>query len=194
MTPRAAGRQGPITLLHRFLRRPCAGQLPRSFARILDTLDDTMTECEISVTDALNTVAGTDAGVPEGFVALHKLSGYMANFGRLYINEGRRTLAVRIDESHLNILGIPHGGMLATLADTAIGKMMLLETEGTKSAVTVNLSLDYLDSARLGDWVEARVECDKLGSRLRYGTCRIVSGDRCLMRATAIFAVLAPGT
>lgn len=116
----------------------------------------------------------------------------MANFGELYVHEERRTLGVRIDESHLNPLGMPHGGMLATLADTAIGAMMLLEMGPSATAVTVNLSLDYLDAARLGDWVEARVEFDKLGSRLRYGTCRLVAGDRCLVRATAIFAALAP--
>jgi uncharacterized protein (TIGR00369 family) len=133
-----------------------------------------------------------DSTIPPGFVPLRQLGGYMANFGQLYLNRERRTLAVRIDESHLNNLGIPHGGMLATLADTAIGMMMSLETGREKSAVTANLSLDFLDSARLGDWVEARVEFDKLGSRLRYGSCRLVSGERCLLRATAIFAVLGP--
>ncbi|WP_455287062.1 PaaI family thioesterase [Cupriavidus necator] len=149
---------------------------------------------EAAMTQALVEPAGAaGAGdLPQGFVPLRQLGGYMANFGQLYLHAERRTLAVRIDESHLNNLGIPHGGMLATLADTAIGMMMSLETGRAKSAVTVNLSLDYLDSARLGDWVEARVEFDKLGSRLRYGTCRLVSGERCLLRATAIFAVLAP--
>ncbi|UIF90130.1 PaaI family thioesterase [Cupriavidus sp. UYPR2.512] len=152
-------------------------------------------EIEAAMTQAI-AAPGEAAGgdVPEGFVPLRRMSGYMAGFGQLYLHAQRRTLAVRIDESHLNNLGIPHGGMLATLADTAIGMMMSLETGRAKSAVTVNLSLDYLDSARLGDWVEARVEFDKLGSRLRYGTCRLVSGERCLLRATAIFAVLAPRT
>lgn len=152
-------------------------------------------EIEAAMTQAIaepGEAAGGD--VPEGFVPLRRMSGYMAGFGQLYLHAERRTLAVRIDESHLNNLGIPHGGMLATLADVAIGMMMSLETGRSKSAVTVNLSLDYLDSARLGDWVEARVEFDKLGSRLRYGTCRLVSGERCLLRATAIFAVLAPRT
>jgi len=130
--------------------------------------------------------------VPQGFVALRGLGGYMGHFGQLYLSRERRTLAVRVGDHHLNNLGIPHGGMLATLADTAIGMMMQLETGRKHPAVTVNLSLDYLDSARVGDWLEARVEFDKLGSRLRYGTCRIFSGERCLLRATAIFSVLAP--
>ncbi|ODV41704.1 esterase [Cupriavidus sp. UYMMa02A] len=132
--------------------------------------------------------------VPEGFVAMSKLDGYMGHFGQLYADVPRRTLAVRVGEHHLNNLGIPHGGMLATLADTAIGMMMQIETERKHNAVTVNLSLDYLDAARVGDWLEARVEFDKLGSRLRYGTCRVMSGERCLLRATAIFAVLGPRT
>ncbi len=149
-------------------------------------------EIEAGLTRAITAPAEAGADVPEGFVPLRRMSGYMAGFGQLYLHAGRRTLAVRIDESHLNNLGIPHGGMLATLADTAIGMMMSLETGRAKSAVTVNLSLDYLDSARPGDWVEARVEFDKLGSRLRYGNCRLFSGERCLLRATAIFAVLAP--
>ncbi|AMR80852.1 PaaI family thioesterase [Cupriavidus nantongensis] len=149
-------------------------------------------EIEAGLTRAITAPAEAGADVPEGFVPLRRMSGYMAGFGQLYLHAGRRTLAVRIDENHLNNLGIPHGGMLATLADTAIGMMMSLETGRAKSAVTVNLSLDYLDSARPGDWVEARVEFDKLGSRLRYGNCRLFSGERCLLRATAIFAVLAP--
>ncbi|SPC14411.1 PaaI family thioesterase [Cupriavidus taiwanensis] len=149
-------------------------------------------EIEAALTRAIAAPAEAGTDVPEGFIPLRRMSGYMAGFGQLYLHAARRTLAVRIDESHLNNLGIPHGGMLATLADTAIGMMMSLETGRAKSAVTVNLSLDYLDSARLGDWVEARVEFDKLGSRLRYGTCRLFSGERCLLRATAIFAVMAP--
>lgn len=142
--------------------------------------------------DLLADMSVSHVDVPAGFVGLRKMGGYLANFGQLYINMERRTLAIRIDESHLNLLGISHGGMLATLADTAIGIMMSAETGRSKSAVTVNLSLDYLDSARLGDWVEAQVEFDKLGSRLRYGTCRLVSNGRYLLRATAIFAVLGP--
>ncbi|MEM5278721.1 PaaI family thioesterase [Cupriavidus taiwanensis] len=149
-------------------------------------------EIEAALSRAIAAPAEAGADVPAGFVPLRRMNGYMAGFGQLYLHAARRTLAVRIDESHLNNLGIPHGGMLATLADTAIGMMMSLETGRAKSAVTVNLSLDYLDSARPGDWVEARVEFDKLGSRLRYGTCRLFSGERCLLRATAIFAVLAP--
>ncbi|WP_454753754.1 hypothetical protein [Cupriavidus necator] len=62
-----------------------------------------MTAIEISMTEAsCADTPETHAGVPEGFVAFRKRGGYMANFGELYVHEERRTLAVRIDESHLN--------------------------------------------------------------------------------------------
>ncbi len=130
--------------------------------------------------------------VPEGFVAMRPSTGFLESFGQLYVDRERRVVAIRVTERHVNPLGIAHGGMLATLADTAIGMMMLLEAGKNHPAVTVNLSLDYFDAARPGDWVEAHVEFDRLGSRLRFGTCRLVAGERCLLRATAIFSVLAP--
>lgn len=129
---------------------------------------------------------------PPGFVALRGAKGFLENFGQIYVDRARRVVAIRIGPHHLNPLGIPHGGMLATLADTAIGMMMALETERKQPAVTVNLSMDYFDAARVGDWVEAHVEFDKLGSRLRFGGCRLMAGERCLLRATAIFSVLTP--
>ncbi len=143
--------------------------------------------------------AGADAAdaadaVPPGFKAMRPSGGFLAHLGQLYVDSGQRAVGVRIGKHHLNPLGIPHGGMLATLADTAIGMMMLMEGERMPPAVTVNLSLDYFDAARLGEWIEAHVEFDKLGSRLRFGHCRVMAGERCLLRATAIFSVLAPRT
>lgn len=127
---------------------------------------------------------------PAGFVPLPTDGGYMASFGLLYWHAERRIVGVRIREHHLNNLGIPHGGMMATLADTAIG-MMMREAGRTQPGVTVQLSLDYLSSAREGDWVEAHVDIDKMGARLRFGGCRVMAGNRCLVKASATFAVLA---
>jgi uncharacterized protein (TIGR00369 family) len=133
----------------------------------------------------------TDA-VPPGFKPTRATSGFLAHLGQLYVDSERRAVGLRIGKHHLNPLGIPHGGMLATLADTAIGMMMLMEGERKPPAVTVNLSLDYFDAARVGEWIEAHVEFDKMGSRLRFGHCHVMAGERCLLRATAIFSVLAP--
>ncbi|MGT2494740.1 PaaI family thioesterase [Cupriavidus basilensis] len=85
--------------------------------------------------------AGADAAdaadaVPPGFKAMRPSGGFLAHLGQLYVDSGQRAVGVRIGKHHLNPLGIPHGGMLATLADTAIGMMMLMEGERMPPAVT----------------------------------------------------------
>ncbi len=132
----------------------------------------------------------TSPDVPPGFRPLAPLGGFMADFGRLYQHETTHAIGVRVDARHLNNLGIAHGGMLATLVDSAIGIVMIQRVGRRQPGVTAHLSLDYMNPARVGDWIEAHVELDKLGSRLRVGGCRVMAGDVCLMKASATFAVL----
>lgn len=132
----------------------------------------------------------TPSKVPPGFDPVPQGRGYMSSLGELYLHRERPILAVRITPQHLNNLAVPHGGMLAMLADTALG--MLMAREAGLPGVTVSLSVDYLSSGRLGDWVEAHVEFDKLGAHLRFGGCRLLVGERCLLKANAVFAVPRP--
>jgi len=53
----------------------------------------------------------------------------------------------------------------------------------------VSLSTDFLAAARLGDWVEAHVEIERLGQRMAFASCRLRAGERVLLRASGAFAV-----
>ncbi|AQV94711.1 PaaI family thioesterase [Cupriavidus necator] len=134
--------------------------------------------------------ADADSAVPAGFVPVLSGSGYMNSFGTFYVHPERRIVGARVGDGHLNGLGIAHGGMLATLADTAIGMIMMVEDKHGTPGVTATLSIDYLSAASPGDWVEAHVELDKMGSRLRFAGCRLMVGDRCVLKASAVFAVM----
>jgi hypothetical protein len=48
--------------------------------------------------------------------------------------------------------------------------------------------VDYAGSARVGDWVESQVEIHRMGARLAFANCYLVSGERRIVRASAIFA------
>ncbi|TCW84081.1 PaaI family thioesterase [Burkholderia sp. SRS-46] len=128
---------------------------------------------------------------PDGFEALAAHGGFIARVGTLYWHPQRRIVGIRIGEHHLNHLGMPHGGMLATLADTAIGLVINRFSGARQQSVTVHLGLDYLSAAQAGDWVEAHVDIDKRGARLHFASCRLTSGERCLLKASATFAVVA---
>jgi acyl-coenzyme A thioesterase 13 len=133
-----------------------------------------------------------DDARPPGFRPIPVTSGFMGQFGMLYFDEVRSVIGMRVDARHLNNLDIAHGGMLATLADTALGAVMLRAVGREHPAVTAHLGLDYLGTVRPGDWLEAHVELDRMGARLRFGTCRLMVDGRCVLKANATFAVISP--
>ena len=130
--------------------------------------------------------------VPEGFVRVRRPTPNPFNemVGPFY--ERRRgtevSLGLRIEERHTNSRGICHGGLLATLADLALG-YSALAIGGQSSFVTVSLSLDFAGSALPGDWLESEVEVQKTGSRLAFANGHLVVNGVRIVRASAIFAL-----
>jgi acyl-coenzyme A thioesterase 13 len=129
--------------------------------------------------------------VPEGYQPLFRTSPYIELIGPLYsCGEGAAlTLGLRTERKHCNLRGTVHGGVLATLADIALGYAMAFSTTPPTNLVTTNLTLDYAGNAREGDWLEARVDIQKLGGRLAFGNCYISRGEERIVRASAVFLV-----
>jgi uncharacterized protein (TIGR00369 family) len=129
---------------------------------------------------------------PAGFERLQRGGPYMANLGELYCRrqDGEIVIAMRIETRHTNMRGIAHGGMLASLADSALGLGLSMFCEGRHSFVTVNLSTDFVDAARPGDWVEAHIDVQRLGGRMAFANCFLQVGERRILRASGVFAVM----
>jgi acyl-coenzyme A thioesterase 13 len=130
--------------------------------------------------------------IPDGYRPLAPMAGFMVGIGTLYQHESTHVFGIRVQTRHLNNLNVAHGGMLATIADSAIGFAMLQSAGQRKPGVTVHLSIDYLNPAHNGDWLEVHVDLDRMGQRLRVGACRLMVGDVCVMKASATFAVVTP--
>lgn len=132
------------------------------------------------------------SAIPEGWRPLPGLSPFNALVGPLYERrvDTNLSLALRIEAKHTNSRGICHGGVLATLADLALGYAMQAQAPGERSVgfVTVHLSLDYAGSAKLGDWIESAVEVQRVGSRLAFANGYLVAEGQRIVRASAIFA------
>jgi uncharacterized protein (TIGR00369 family) len=132
--------------------------------------------------------------VPEGFLPVATKGAFIETFGPLYFKRDGKNMivAVRIEEKHLNLRGIAHGGMLASLADSALGIAVSLSKTPPFPVVTVNLSLDFAEPARPGDWVEAHVDIQRVGSRMAFANCYLKVGERRILRASGVFAVVEP--
>jgi acyl-coenzyme A thioesterase 13 len=132
--------------------------------------------------------------IPEGFVRVRRPRHNPFNemVGPFYERRHGRevSLGLRIEERHTNSRGICHGGLLATLADLALG-YSALAVGGHTSFVTVNLALDFAGSAKAGDWVESEVQVHKTGARLAFANGYLVANGVRIVRASAIFALSA---
>ena len=133
--------------------------------------------------------------IPQGFEELRRAnSRFLSSLGTLYAKpEGSGVvIGLRIEEKHLNTRGVAHGGMLVTLADSALGIVIAMSRSPPQPMVTVNLTADFADVARAGDWVEARVDVQKMGRRLAFASCHLSVGEKRILRASGIFAHVPP--
>jgi uncharacterized protein (TIGR00369 family) len=128
--------------------------------------------------------------IPEGFKPIPRLSPFNALVGPLYERRAGEALSIglRIEAKHTNSRGMCHGGVLATLADVALGYAMLAAHGGKSGFVTVHLAVDYAGSAKVGDWIESDVEIQRVGARLAFANCYLVADGERIVRASALFA------
>jgi Uncharacterized protein, possibly involved in aromatic compounds catabolism len=132
--------------------------------------------------------------VPQGFKPLNRGGPFLSQLGPLYLKKvgEHYIVGLRIEDRHTNIRGIAHGGMLLTLADSALGIVLSSSRTPPQPMVTVNLSTDFVESANPGDWVEAHVDIQRVGTRLAFANCYLMVGERRILRASGVFALMPP--
>jgi uncharacterized protein (TIGR00369 family) len=128
--------------------------------------------------------------IPEGFRRIERLSPFNALVGPLYERRDGESVSIglALEEKHTNSRGICHGGVLATLADLALGYAMLARSGDKGGFLTAHLAVDYAGAARAGDWVESKVEIQRVGARLAFANCYLLRDGKPIVRASAIFA------
>lgn len=134
------------------------------------------------------------APVPPGFVKIDSTSPFHELVGPLYEkrDDDSHRIGFVVAEKHKNRRGIVHGGMICTLADFAMGHSASLATGTLRRVVTVNLSIDFAGNATVGDWIEARVDVMRPGTRVAFINCFIYHGGERIARSSATFQVLRP--
>ena len=129
---------------------------------------------------------------PAGFSPYADPGEFIELVGPVYArHEGEvPVFGLRVEDRHRNLGGAAHGGLLAALVDFAVGRAVAATRDDDGGAVTVSLTTHYLAPAKPGDWVEAHTEVDQLGSTLAFADCSLRVGDREVVRARAVFAVV----
>jgi uncharacterized protein (TIGR00369 family) len=136
--------------------------------------------------------------VPEGFRPLFRSSPFLDANGPFFHRplEQGFLVGLRVMARHTNAKGSLHGGLIATLADVSMGYVTGLSQTPALRMVTSSLAVDYVGTARVGDWVESAVTVVKAGGRLAFVnaliTAREAGAARPVASARAVFLVLPP--
>lgn len=78
-----------------------------------------------------------------------------------------------IRPEHLNLHGVLHGGVLLTLLDAIGGRVLKAADDRIQSAVTINLSADFIQPVSSGT-LYATGKADKVGKTIAYVSVKIM--------------------
>ncbi len=130
--------------------------------------------------------------VPADYKPLFRSSPFLDMVGPFYYREEGDSfvIAIRILPQHANARGVAHGGLLMTMADIALGYVASHSEDPRVPLITTNLTADFASSAKIGDWVEARVDIQKVGRRVAFANAYLSVGDERIVRASAVFVTV----
>jgi uncharacterized protein (TIGR00369 family) len=110
------------------------------------------------------------------------------------VGDGLSEMVMDLRPQHFNPQGIVHGGIVAALADTAIGLALRSKLRPGLTHRTAQLNVHFLAKGE-GNRLVGKGRAVHLGQRMGYGEGEVLDGEgRVLARASATFIVLpAPG-
>ena len=134
----------------------------------------------------------TATAIPDGFEPHFRKSPLTDPWEPLYSKRTDKAVVVglRLAKPHTNARGLIHGGLIAALADAAMGYSCAQATGWTTSFVTISLAVDFVGSAKIGQWLAVESEVIKTGSTLCFAQSLIKADDAVIARASATFRVV----
>ncbi len=138
----------------------------------------------------------TPSGLPQGFEPHFRKSPLTDPWEPLYSKRlpDRVVLGLQAREPHTNSRGMVHGGLIAALADNAMGLSCLavMTGEGRKpegGLVTVSMATDFIGAAKLGQWLEVDTQYVRTGKTLCFAQAFVTADGEVIARADARFKV-----
>lgn len=116
-----------------------------------------------------------------------------ADFGALVglrpveMQDGRASVVLDATERHLNAHGTVHGGAIATLVDTAMGRAVVA-ADGEAHPATIEMKVTYLEPGRVGE-LRADAQVRKKGSRISIVEAEVHQDGELIAHAISTFTV-----
>jgi uncharacterized protein (TIGR00369 family) len=101
------------------------------------------------------------------------------------VDKGSATFEVTVEEHHLRSMGIVHGGVVATLLDSALGCACWTLAPPEHHLVTVQLNINYIRPAWLGEKLTCRSEIRHAGQMTAVARGEVRTGEGNLVAAAS---------
>ncbi len=130
--------------------------------------------------------------IPHGFEPHFRKSPLTDPWEPLYSKRTERAviMGLRLAPPHTNGRGLIHGGLIAALADNAMGYSCAQVTGWSSSLVTISLGVDFVGTAEVGQWLEVESDVIRTGSTICFAQSLIRADDAVIARANATFRVV----
>ncbi len=130
--------------------------------------------------------------IPAGFEPHFRKSPLTDPWEPLYSMKTEKAviMGLRLAKPHTNARGLIHGGLIAALADAAMGYSCAQVTGWRTSYVTISLAVDFTGSAEIGQWLAVESDVIRTGSTICFAQCLIRADGAVIARANATFRVV----
>jgi len=128
--------------------------------------------------------------IPEGFRKVHIHGDFIVFNGPLYgrLTAERLELGFRVEQRHTNMMGICHGGMMATFADMLVPLAAMYDpTRERRFLPTISLQVDYLGPSPLGAWVQGEAQILRTTRNMVFGQALVSADGAPALRVSGIF-------
>ena len=126
------------------------------------------------------------------FEQLSTKFGYMKHNGGLLfreISKNEYEFKTKIDQNHLNMAGITHGGYIASIIDAGAGTGAHRSTDG-KPCVTISLDVKFIGSTILGDEIIGFTKIQKITNSMVFLICHLKCKGKLIATASGIWKIL----
>ena len=108
----------------------------------------------------------------------------------LEAHEGKVKLKLELKDEHMQVYGVIHGGVLASLVDSAIGVAVQSTLADHEGSTTTNLQIMYAKPAQSGQLM-AEAQLIRRGKTIVFGECRVSDeADNLIVQGNATYMIL----
>jgi uncharacterized protein (TIGR00369 family) len=133
-----------------------------------------------------------DQSPPEGFAPHFRKSPVTDPWEPLFSRKTEDAVQIGtwLRDVHCNSRGLLHGGVIAALADNAMGLSCGMAMPAIQGLVTISLTVDYVGSAKIGQWLQVEPRVLKAGRSMGFADAIITADGATIARSSATFRVL----